>query len=334
MEIERLAESGKVKIGDAIIQSYHRMEAFPLDENDIPIVTEMVVVEEKVNGANIRVYRHNGELMCLTRGGFREPKTEEILKKLYGNGLNRFFDDNPTLVPCGEIIGKDTIANLNSEWYNEHYGTPNVFLVFDVFEVGEEGRWLNSDEVGKLCDSYGLYMVPRLGYCKDGESLLKLVEYVKEVNEGVVIKTYPKRERDKIWKLKWEHFSKHFQDRVAKTERTKEEDEAVAIVDHFLQGYPQPELGLDCGIGPPQKERYEKLLTELRDSVKTDRSVIGKKVGEIREYLIGLITTSGNFQDEQVKKIAKVIRQRLGRVVSQAMAHGPSKKEKTEVRRC
>lgn len=323
IELKRLTKSGSVQYGGIVIQSYPKLEPFPL-ENDVPVITKEIVAQEKTNGANIRVFydKYNNCIICLTRGGFREQSTEQALISVYGDNITRFFNEYPDLVLCGEIIGRNTIANLNAEYYAKHYGTPTIFTIFDIFEVGEKGRWLNTQEVSDICKKFNLHQVPLLGVYSagEGQKLLRDMQKIAPVNEGVVIKGHTERNRDTIWKLRFEYFKNHFQDRVVLAKKEKVVSEESIIFSHFIQGYPQPELRLNEGISPKEKEIYDKKINELREVVRTDRQLISKKVAEISGWLTDIISHKGTFSDEQLSNIHKIIRQHLGKIVSNAIA--------------
>ncbi|MCR3882855.1 MAG: RNA ligase, partial [Methanothrix sp.] len=61
-----------------------------------------VLVEEKMNGHNVRVVMVGGRVIALTRGGFICPYSTEVAK----DQINpRIFEDHPDIVLCGEMVG-------------------------------------------------------------------------------------------------------------------------------------------------------------------------------------------------------------------------------------
>ena len=61
--------------------------------------------EEKIDGYNIRVMRHGGQLLAFTRGGFICPFTTDRIADLAD--LHPLFEALPDAVLCGEVAGRD-----------------------------------------------------------------------------------------------------------------------------------------------------------------------------------------------------------------------------------
>ncbi|MBS1263209.1 MAG: hypothetical protein MAG715_00380 [Methanonatronarchaeales archaeon] len=142
-----------------------------------------VVVEEKMNGYNVRIARAGSETVALTRGGVRCPYTEHWVHRLMGEEA---FSDLPELVICGEMVGPD-----NPYVVSDAYGVESVqFFVFDVRRKGSNEP-LPVDERRELVEGYGLSGVRELARVGAGETD-EIREIVEDLDsrgrEGVVMK--------------------------------------------------------------------------------------------------------------------------------------------------
>jgi putative ATP-dependent DNA ligase len=63
------------------------------------------LAEEKVDGYNVRVVRHEGVCLAFSRGGFVCPFTTDRLADL--GPFDALLTDEPELVVCGEVAGPD-----------------------------------------------------------------------------------------------------------------------------------------------------------------------------------------------------------------------------------
>lgn len=144
-----------------------------------------VAVEEKMNGYNVRIAFLDPDILAFTRGGYVCPYTTK--KALEIMDLSEFFQDNPSLVICGEMIGTDNP-------YVSHYYPEIGKLGFRIFDIREKlsGKPLTIKKKRLLLKKYGLPPVRLLGiYSITGASseILKLVKKLgDEGREGVVIK--------------------------------------------------------------------------------------------------------------------------------------------------
>lgn len=143
---------------------------------------ETVVVEEKMNGYNVRI-ADIGEVVALTRGGPICPYTTHWARRIVGGS---FFEENPGLVICGEMVGPD-----NPYVTSEAYDADSVdFFVFDVREKGSN-RPLPVDERRDLVERHGLRGVEELARI-DPSDTGALEEEVRGMHdrggEGVVLK--------------------------------------------------------------------------------------------------------------------------------------------------
>jgi putative ATP-dependent DNA ligase len=68
---------------------------------------DKVVLEEKMNGYNVRVVIYNGRLLAFTRGGFICPYTTSRIERLYGEQIRELYReiDPSTHIVAGEVVG-------------------------------------------------------------------------------------------------------------------------------------------------------------------------------------------------------------------------------------
>lgn len=143
------------------------------------------VVEEKMDGYNVRVCNVNGDLIAITRGGIVCPYTTYKLRKILGN--NAFFDENPELVLCGEVVGLQNPYQEKSYPESKNFG----YYVFDITER-KSGKALPINEKKELLKKYDLPHVKELGTFTP-DDYEKVIDIVKDLGsnsrEGIVIKS-------------------------------------------------------------------------------------------------------------------------------------------------
>ncbi|WP_414470239.1 RNA ligase [Methanobacterium sp. ACI-7] len=146
---------------------------------------DKIVVEEKMNGYNVRIASIGDKIVALTRGGYMCPYTTK--KAIEIMDLEEFFNDNKDLVICGEMVGTENP-------YVSHYYKEIGSLGFRVFDIRKKvtNDPLTIDEKYKLLEEYGLPSVRVLGTFNIDEASAKVKEIIKEIGEenreGVVIK--------------------------------------------------------------------------------------------------------------------------------------------------
>ncbi|QUH23217.1 RNA ligase [Methanobacterium alkalithermotolerans] len=162
----------------------------PSLENYFP---DQVAVEEKMNGYNVRLAclecesdsKDDITIIALTRGGYICPFTTKKAQELMD--LSTFFQDNPDLVLCGEMVGT---ANPYVSHHYEEIGN----LGFRVFDIRQKltNQPLSLDKKRKLLEDYGLPVVRLYGIFPVKEASEKIKEIVKQIGlenrEGVVMK--------------------------------------------------------------------------------------------------------------------------------------------------
>jgi putative ATP-dependent DNA ligase len=143
-----------------------------------------IIVEEKMNGYNVRAAMIGESLVGLTRGGFICPYTTDKINDLIGQ---EFFIDHPELVVCGEMVGPDS-PYVPKSFYNIES------LEFFAFDVREKisGKPLPVNKKRELLDQYGINSVRLFGEIDVYNAHEKITEIIRELgehtHEGVVIK--------------------------------------------------------------------------------------------------------------------------------------------------
>ncbi|GAA0211485.1 RNA ligase [Halobaculum roseum] len=183
-------ERGTVVVdGDAVVRGYPSVpRALVLD----PTVSEhfdaeRVVVEEKLNGFNVRIVDlGDGQPLAFTRSGYLCPYTTDRARTLLD--LGAFFRDHPRAMVCAELIGPETPYTTH-----DYDGVDSHALrVFDVRDR-VTGEPLPVDRRRERCASYGLPQ-PRVFGAWGPESAPRHVRRVIEDldehgREGVVMKS-------------------------------------------------------------------------------------------------------------------------------------------------
>ena len=144
-----------------------------------------VVVEEKLNGYNVRIALVD-EPLAFTRSGIVCPFTTHEVRRLLD--LESFFGDRPEATLCGEMIGPE-----NPYTAHDYPGVESIaFRAFDVRD-GETGESLPIAERRELCERHGVPQVPHHGTFPVEEAAAAVDEIVRELDdegrEGVVMKS-------------------------------------------------------------------------------------------------------------------------------------------------
>lgn len=145
---------------------------------------EKVVIEEKMNGYNVRIAMIENGIVAITRSGYVCPYTTEKAKEK----LNlKFFEDYPALVLYGEMIGPD-----NPYISKYIYGVESVeFYIFDIREKNT-GKPLPIVEKQKIIKKYSFSQAKFFGEIPLETAPEEITGIIRELgekeHEGVVIK--------------------------------------------------------------------------------------------------------------------------------------------------
>ncbi|NCN65487.1 MAG: hypothetical protein COS36_05855 [Candidatus Altarchaeum sp. CG03_land_8_20_14_0_80_32_618] len=325
-----LTKSGTVLIVDGdreiMVPSYPKLEA-PEIVRDIPVLNEKFIAEYKVDGYNVRLFylKSLNNFVALQRGGFICAQTTAILRESYSKQFMNFFLKYPNTVLCMEVVGKKSLNATNYEFNEKNWGFGNIgYFIFDVFDISENdklGKWYDNDFLNEL-KKMDLSVIPQVGIYNDGNLLVEKMAEIDPHFDGVVLKSLNQRDREHIYKLRWEYFVNKFQNKIKIKDKGGEKSEKgeQIILSHFFQGYSQPELGLNEGISVEELKNFEEYIDELDVVVKTDKANIKNKVGEITDYLMKILVSKGNFDEDMQNKLLKGIKNRLGGFVGRGMS--------------
>ena len=200
-----------------VVMGYPKIRrALVLDPTVKKYFIDKVVVEEKLNGYNVRVVNIDGEVVGITRGGRICPFTTKKLLKLLNIDI---LKDHPEIILCGEMIGLNNpyVSHYYPEVDRKIYENGDVvvkenlgFYVFDVKDR-EKNTPLSVEERNRLLEEYNVPYVKPLGiFNKDDVEGIKgiVLKLNSEGREGIVLKD-PKMMVDPI---KYTTHSTHCQD--------------------------------------------------------------------------------------------------------------------------
>ncbi|MEM0112795.1 MAG: RNA ligase, partial [Fervidicoccaceae archaeon] len=89
----------------AVIPGYPQIARILILNKAVPQhFKDLVVVEEKMNGYNVRVVEYAGKLLALTRGGFICPYTTHRLERIF---REREVDELDGHIVFGEVVGEE-----------------------------------------------------------------------------------------------------------------------------------------------------------------------------------------------------------------------------------
>jgi ATP-dependent RNA circularization protein (DNA/RNA ligase family) len=151
-----------------------------------------VLVEEKIDGANVGIIRHKTGFHLQKRGSL-VGTSEHAQFQYFHNWANVQNWEKVMALPIGTILYGELAFAKHTVFYNK---LPDYFLAFDVFDTKAD-RWYSYEERKALCDSLGFKQVPLIsqGFVRK-EDLSKLIPaksaYGEEPAEGIVLKRYTK----------------------------------------------------------------------------------------------------------------------------------------------
>lgn len=142
-------------------------------------------MEEKIDGYNVRIFRHRDEILALSRGGFICPFTTDRVADLMDTG---FFEEHPDVVVCAEVAGPDNPYLAVSPPF---VARDVALFVFDMLRVNEPG-FISLEEKHTLLARHGLPAVSHFGMFshQDWDAIKALLARLNdEGREGVVLKS-------------------------------------------------------------------------------------------------------------------------------------------------
>ena len=168
-----------------VIPPYPSIQRILLLESVRKHFIDTVVIEEKLDGYNVRVAMLGNEIYAFTRGGFICPYTTHRIRHDLGRELRQLLEDNDSLIVAGEVIGPE------NPYVPHEYPEAGGFSFFAFDILSPEGKQLPVDERNALLDKYGVPRVRELGRVSK-EELREIRGILKELDrdgrEGVVMK--------------------------------------------------------------------------------------------------------------------------------------------------
>ncbi|SFK76593.1 putative ATP-dependent DNA ligase [Halogranum rubrum] len=180
-------ERGTVLFGETVVRGFPKISrTLVLDPGISQFFDGPFVVEEKLNGYNVRIARLDGEVLAFTRSGYVCPFTTHTVSERLD--LDPFFDDHPESMLCGEMIGPESP-------YTDHDYPAVDSLDVSIFDVRHRrtGNPLLVDRRRRLCDAYGFPQATSFGVFDPETAVPELRRIVEELGnedrEGVVMKS-------------------------------------------------------------------------------------------------------------------------------------------------
>lgn len=180
-------ERGTVLVDGTVVRGFPKIRrTLVLDPGIRRFFDAPFVVEEKLNGYNVRLAHIGDDVLAFTRSGYICPFTTRTISRQLD--LNAFFEANPDVMICGEMIGPESP-------YTDHDYPAVASLQFHVFDIRdrESGTPLLVGRRRDLCDEYGFPQATSFGVF-DPETAATAVRAIvdgldAENREGVVMKS-------------------------------------------------------------------------------------------------------------------------------------------------
>ena len=160
---------------------------------------ESFIVEEKLDGYNVRIANYLGKILAFTRGGFVCPYTSELIEDY--PSIRRFLLDFPEKIICAEVIGENPYNTLSKRMY----GSKSEIFIFDIMDMKDincksrkKSYLLPTYEKMNFFQQYHLQTVPIIGKytVKDYKTLKNIIMKMNvEKKEGIVIKPLESRRK-------------------------------------------------------------------------------------------------------------------------------------------
>lgn len=127
-------KKGTVVTDSGILYDFPRIARIMHLENGIKQAFQNpFYAEEKVDGYNVRIAKVGDRVFAFTRGSYVCPFSTDRLGDFFN--YERFFEENPDLIVCGEIAGPENPYNGETPPYvSEDVG----FFAFDIRVMNSE----------------------------------------------------------------------------------------------------------------------------------------------------------------------------------------------------
>ncbi len=186
-DYRRGVEKGTVLIEGTVVRGFPKISRTLVLSEGVPRQFEdRVVLEEKLNGYNVRVARIDGDVLAFTRSGIVCPFTTRVLERLVD--LEPIFEAHPEAMVCGEMIGPENP-------YTAHDYPEVDSLAFRAFDWRdrESGEPLPVSERRERYDAFDVPQTRLFGVVGVGDAPDEARRVVRDLNaddrEGVVMKS-------------------------------------------------------------------------------------------------------------------------------------------------
>ncbi|HET8700325.1 MAG TPA: RNA ligase, partial [Nitrococcus sp.] len=179
---------GAVLVEGRVIPDYpHIARVFALAAGVRQSLQGPFLVEEKIDGYNVRIFRVADRCVAITRSGRICPFTTDRLPDLLDiTALERLLTAHPDLILCAEVAGP---GNPYMDTASPRGGDDIALFVFDLLRQGQE-QFVPLGERDALLARYGLPATPRFG-CFTADELAQVFEIVRRLDaeggEGIVL---------------------------------------------------------------------------------------------------------------------------------------------------
>ncbi len=185
-EIHGVSEGTTILLGGEpfIVYGYPSIQRLALLEGIPRHMIDRIVVEEKMDGYNVRIVVYDGEVYAITRGGYICPYTTSRIRRMYGEQFKLAYNEYPDIVFAGEVVG------VENPYVPHHYPEAPRFDYF-IFDIMKEGRLQPLKLRDEIVEKYSFRGVRVLGVLdkNDLEGVRRIIDLLeKERREGIVIK--------------------------------------------------------------------------------------------------------------------------------------------------
>jgi len=163
---------------------------FNLDNTQLKrLFTGEVIVEEKMDGSNVGIIRHQKGFALQKRNSLVGPSEHEQFS-FFNNWAHQQRYEQIMSLPVGTLLYAELLYAVHTIYYDR---LPDYVLVFDV---KQDGEWLDYDDRAAFCQQYGFLMVPLVGrgtFSKtDVQQMVPGPSAYGSDAEGIVVKRYAK----------------------------------------------------------------------------------------------------------------------------------------------
>lgn len=200
-ETEHVTTGGEAEKPPTTFAPCYDVENFKKYGRKVFSDSEPVFITVKINGSNTRFTYADNKMNVGSKNEWKRQSDDNLwwstLKKY--PQIERFCKENPGLVLYAENYGH--IGN----WY---YGPSKDcrYAAFDILN-GQDGKYLDSEDLVKMCELYEIPMVPILhkSFAYDWQKLVdmaeispSLVHRMQEYDEGICVRPIKERVHPKL----------------------------------------------------------------------------------------------------------------------------------------